>query len=235
MKKNDCYGRYDSFLASAMHTLKNTIAPINTYVEMIHSGKVDQEQMVDIAEKINVCSENATKFCTELMNIFRVRSEAIDIYTEKVSPFALLWEYTYMIEGNLKQKQIEVVNLIDPEIHLLSNKEMMVSVFMNLLSNAIKFSYPNSTVTFSGRIVEDDMYELSVSDEGVGIDEEEINLKLSDGTRYTTLGTAGETGTGLGLVLVKNIVYKNGGFIQAFNNKDKGATFVLTLPLYKEK
>lgn len=235
MKKNDHYGKYDCFLADAMHTLKNMIAPINTYVDMIHTGKVDQRQMMDIADKIDTCANNATKVCTDLMNIFRIRAEVMDVYSEKINPFGLLQEYVFMIESNLKQKHIEIRNLIDPGVYVMSNKEMLISTFMNLLTNAVKFSYPNSTITISGKKAKGNMYELHFSDEGIGIDEEKINEKISKGTRYTTQGTANEIGTGLGLILVKNILEKNGGSIRACNNKDKGATFVITLPLYKEK
>ena len=71
-------------------------------------------------------------------------------------------------------------------------------------------------------------------DEGVGIDEKKIQEKLDENSSYSTIGTADEQGTGLGLILVKNILEKSGGTIRAYNNKDKGATFVITLAMNKE-
>ena len=113
--------------------------------------------------------------------------------------------------------------------------DMMISAFMNLLSNAIKFSPTGSCITITGQKFDKDFYEIRISDQGVGIDEEKVNEKLLQGSYYSTKGTNGESGTGLGLLIVKSAVERNDGTIRAFNNTDAGATFAIKLPLFKEK
>lgn len=230
------YGEKDDrFMADAMHTLKNMISPISAYAEMIQYGHVDAEKMPEVAKKIGVCANNAAKLCTELMDIFRVKGELVDERVKEVSPFQLLREFMNMMESNLYPKQIKVVNKLDSSVNVLCNPEMLKSVFMNLITNAIKFSYPNSKIVVSGEKAENNTYDIYFIDEGVGIDEKKIQEKLNENSSYSTKGTENEQGTGLGLILVKNILEKCGGTIRAYNNKGKGATFVITLAMNKKK
>lgn len=227
--------RYDRFLADSMHTLKNLISPISAYVEMLQSGLVGEQKAGEINEKIGLCANTATQLCTSLMNIFRVRGELIDFRAEKVNPYQILQEYIFMMESNLQLKHITVENLLDPSVFLWCNANMLSSVFTNLITNAVKFSHENGTITVLGEQVEQERFVIRVKDEGVGIDEAKIEEKLRNKTDYFTKGTMNESGTGLGLLLVQAILEKNDGSLRAYNNKDKGATFEFTLPLYKEK
>lgn len=227
--------RYDRFLADSMHTLKNLISPISAYVEMLQSGLVGEQKAGEINEKIGLCANTATQLCTSLMNIFRVRGELIDFRAEKVNPYQILQEYIFMMESNLQLKHITVENLLDPSVFLWCNANMLSSVFTNLITNAVKFSHENGTITVFGEQVEQERFVIRVKDEGVGIDETKIEEKLRNKTDYFTKGTMNESGTGLGLLLVQAILEKNDGSLRAYNNKDKGATFEFTLPLYKEK
>lgn len=227
--------RYDRFLADSMHTLKNLISPISAYVEMLQSGLVGEQKAGEINEKIGLCANTATQLCTSLMNIFRVRGELIDFRAEKVNPYQILQEYIFMMESNLQLKHIKVKNLLDPSVFLWCNANMLSSVFTNLITNAVKFSHENGTITVFGEQVEQERFVIRVKDEGVGIDEAKIEEKIRNKTDYFTKGTMNESGTGLGLLLVQAILEKNDGSLRAYNNKDKGATFEFTLPLYKEK
>ena len=226
--------RYDRFLADSMHTLKNLIAPISAYVEILQSGLVGEQKAEEINEKIGVCANTATQFCTSLMNVFRVRGGLTDFRAEKINPHDILQEYIIMIEGNLQVKRITVDNQLDPTVNVLFNANFLSSIYMNLITNAIKFSYEDSTIMVTGECVEQEHFVIRVKDEGVGIDEAKIEEKLRYNTDYFTRGTMNESGTGLGLLLVQAILEKNNASLRAYNNKDKGATFEFTLPLYKE-
>lgn len=225
---------YSIFLADAMHTLKNVIAPINIYSEVIRSGRLDNNKIMDIAGKIEICANNAVKVCVDLMNIFRIRGKLMEVRREKVSPFEILQNFYFMIENNLKQKHIELENNLDPDVFLCADAEMMGSVFMNLLINAVKFSHPGGKICVDGEIIDDNWFEIAISDEGIGIDEQKIAEKLQQGNFYSNPGTDGEPGTGLGLLVVHNTIERNGGTMRAFNNKNGGATFAFKLPLWKE-
>ena len=234
MKQGELYEKDDRILADAMHTVKNMIAPIMAYSEMIQYGHVGPEKIPEVAEKIGFCANSAAQVCTELMEIYRIRGNLVDKTVEEVCPYEVLRDYIYMIESNLNPKGIKILNFLDKSVTVMCNVGMLRSIFVNLVTNAIKFSPVDSTIEISGEIEGEDMYAISVKDEGVGIDEAKIEEKLNNNTDYSTPGLQNETGSGLGLILVKVILDKHQGTIRAYNNKDKGSTFVFTLPLYKE-
>lgn len=234
MKKGELYEKDDCILADAMHTMKNMISPIIAYSEMIQYGHVGPEKIPEVAKKIGYCASNVTRICTDLVEIYRLRGNLVNKTVEKVCPCEVLQECLYMIESTLNPKRIKLINRLDKAVSVLFNVSMMRSVFMKLINNSIKFSPEDSTIEISGKIVDENTYEISVKDEGVGIDEAKIEEKLKNNTDYSTPGLQNEEGTGLGLLLVNIILNKNQGSIRAYNNKDKGCTFVFTLPLYKE-
>ena len=106
---------------------------------------------------------------------------------------------------------------------------MLKAILRNLVSNAIKFTNPNGKIKLSAEKVNQDIL-FSVSDNGVGIDEERLK-KLFDISQFqTTLGTAKEKGTGFGLLLCKEFVDKQGGKIWVESEIGKGSIFYFTIP-----
>jgi two-component system sensor histidine kinase/response regulator len=105
-------------------------------------------------------------------------------------------------------------------------------VIRNLISNALKFTYPGGRIDISARHDERDV-EIAVSDTGMGIDQEHLPKLFRIETKYKRLGTAHETGTGLGLILCKELIEKNRGRIWAESEVNKGSVFRFTLPAYQ--
>jgi len=106
---------------------------------------------------------------------------------------------------------------------------MLDTVLRNLLSNAIKFSIFDSKIIVE--IKEDgEYYEIAVKDQGVGISEDAIARLFKVGEDTSTTGTNNEKGTGLGLILCKEYVEKNGGRIWVKSKVNEGTTFFFTVP-----
>jgi signal transduction histidine kinase len=102
-------------------------------------------------------------------------------------------------------------------------------VVRNLISNALKFTHAGGTIDISTR-QEGISIEVSVSDTGIGIAQKHLPKLFRIETTYKRLGTAREKGTGLGLILCKELVEKNGGRIWVESEVGKGTTFRFTLP-----
>jgi signal transduction histidine kinase len=110
---------------------------------------------------------------------------------------------------------------------------MLKTVFRNLVSNAIKFTNRNGIISISA-IQEAGMVTVSVSDNGIGIRADKLKKLFDISQRQTTTGTAEETGTGLGLILFKEFVEKNGGKVWVESEFGKGSHFKFTLPCFSE-
>ena len=133
---------------------------------------------------------------------------------------------------NAEQKHITLTSSIEEKILAYVDIEMIDTVLRNLISNALKFTNAGGRVTISA--TQDEQYvEVSVSDTGIGIDEKFLSKLFRIDASFHRKGTAGEKGTGLGLILCKDLTEKNGGRIWVESRMGGGSTFKFTLP-YKE-
>jgi signal transduction histidine kinase len=107
---------------------------------------------------------------------------------------------------------------------------MTETILRNLISNAIKFTFPGGTITVSSEI-DDDMVVIKVKDSGVGIDEENIPNLFRVGVISSTKGTAKESGTGLGLIICKELAERQQGKIWVESKKNAGSTFYFSVPI----
>ncbi|MDD3125017.1 MAG: HAMP domain-containing sensor histidine kinase, partial [Candidatus Kapabacteria bacterium] len=138
------------------------------------------------------------------------------------------------IDINLKQKNIELINIIPDSRLLLVDPDIMKTVFRNLISNAMKFSYPG------GRIVVREngdrelngfpAVEFEVEDFGTGMKPEKWQKLFQLGVKVSDLGTHNEQGTGLGLILCKEFIERHGGTISVESEFGKGTKFKIVLP-----
>jgi CheY-like chemotaxis protein len=115
---------------------------------------------------------------------------------------------------------------------LFVDKNLIIQVFNNLISNAIKFTHNNGSVTISASPSENKRFiKFSVRDTGIGIQPEDLPKLFKVDSKFSTEGTAGEKGSGLGLSLVKEIIEKHGGQIWVESKPGEGSDFQFTLPV----
>lgn len=125
-------------------------------------------------------------------------------------------------------KNIHLDHNIPAEIEVFADSNMVETVIRNLISNAIKFSYPGKKVTLSIE-QQGDFTNLLVMDEGKGIPADDLNKLFDKTSVYTTYGTQGEKGTGIGLDLCWDFVERNGGKMEVQSEVGKGSTFSFSL------
>ena len=130
-----------------------------------------------------------------------------------------------------KDKNISLINSVPQDIYIYADFDTVNTVVRNLINNAIKFTKPGGIVEISAA-EQEKFVEISVSDAGLGIEEEHLSEIFRVDSKYKTKGTAGESGTGLGLPLCKEFVEKNGGRIWVESKIGKGSTFKFILPKY---
>jgi signal transduction histidine kinase len=148
---------------------------------------------------------------------------------------------------NATKKNIILSSQITTDLSIYVDEYMIHTIFRNLISNAIKFTPPGGQVTVSARIGygEQDQQdisffyypffasfvEVSISDTGVGISEKDIGNLFQIEVHHSTIGTAQEKGTGLGLIMCYEMVKRNGGEIWVESELGKGTVVKLSLPL----
>jgi signal transduction histidine kinase len=133
------------------------------------------------------------------------------------------------LKNNAEAKKINVVNDVPASAIVFADEDMIFSVIQNLLSNAIKFTRENGSIVFRAHPRESEI-EVSITDNGVGIKEEDIRKLFRIDSHHTTYGTKDEKGSGLGLLLCREMVERNRGKIWVTSKLGEGTTFSFTVP-----
>jgi two-component system sensor histidine kinase/response regulator len=140
----------------------------------------------------------------------------------------IIFEVLGFLHLQVEAKKLYIETIIDKPLYVYADNGMINVILRNLLSNAIKFTPEEGTITL-GAMDCSSHIRVFVQDTGTGISPENLQ-KLREGLQYTTAGTANESGTGLGLILCREFLSRNGGKLEVFSKPGKGSIFSFTLP-----
>lgn len=223
---NDTKDRIFSIIA---HDLRSPIASLISFQEAIHLDGIDENEMKSFLEryfkdvnKIYDMLENLLYWARSHMDEIKPRyreCNVANIINDNISFFSL----------NAEEKKISLHYKGSDELPAFADTDIINIVIRNLLSNALKFTPPGGEITIKGR-EKGDYIGVSVTDNGVGLNAEDMKKILRPDQHFTTRGTKGEKGTGLGLMLCKEFVEKIGGTISVESEPGKGSTFQFTVP-----
>ena len=236
----------DKFFSIFAHDLKNPFQGLLGFIDLLYEDldELSNEQVKEYLANVRNASYHTYALLENLLEWSRIQSgkmpftpTVFDIHDEISSVITVL-------DNNATQKDIKLINEVEPRIMVEADRNMIHSVIQNLVTNSIKFSNSNGRVVIRGRVPlnykkaksltepGDRLWlEISVSDNGIGIPEEILPKLFKLNGQYSSAGTANEPGTGLGLVLCHEMVEKNGGRIWAESIPGQGTTFIFTLLL----
>lgn len=217
------------------HDLRSPFQSLIGLSELL-STDADSFSESDIKEFNAAISESAQSGFALLENLLewaRAQTSHIDFNPEKISVNSIIKENFQINSGPAASKKIELKSNLVKDVFLFADSNMLNTVFRNLISNSIKFTPQNGSVTVSVQEKNDQLI-LSIEDNGVGIEKSDIDKLFRIDTKFSTTGTANETGTGLGLLLCKEFVEKNEGTISVESTIGKGSRFILCFPTFKE-
>jgi len=130
-----------------------------------------------------------------------------------------------------KSKEIEIVTVIPEDLIAFVDSNLLQTIIRNLVSNAVKFTHPGGKIDLLAYVLDDKMVKVSIRDSGIGMDSELIEDLFRTDVYTGRKGTSGEQGSGLGLVICKEFIEKNGGELQIESVEGKGSIFSFTLPI----
>lgn len=219
----------DKFFSIIAHDLKNPIVGFLSFVELV--GQFDNHEKAYREKVIQLVKESAEKLLTLLENLLTWSRIQQGMLTPIPQPCDLhrIVEYNIaLLAPSADHKQIALKNSVMPMMGY-ADPNMLNTIIRNLLSNAIKFTPTGGTVEI-GATHEQDNVMVMISDTGIGIPEEKLATLFHIATKTQRDGTAGEKGTGLGLILCKEFVEKNGGRIWVESEVGKGSIVRFCLP-----
>ncbi len=221
----------DKFFSIVAHDLKTPFHGLLGLSGILLSefDSLKPEEIKKYLSHLNTSAKSVYNLVNDLLNWARMQTNRYDFQPEKVSLFTEVFKVEQLLHENTFAKGIKIINNINRNVFLWADMTMLQSILLGLLSNAVKFSYPGNEVIVESNPL-DDMELVRVVDNGIGIPQDELSKLFKPDTHYTTPGTQKEIGTGLGLLICKEQVEKNGGRIWVESIENKGSTFFFTLP-----
>jgi signal transduction histidine kinase/ligand-binding sensor domain-containing protein len=222
----------DRFFSIIAHDLRNPFHVVMGFSEILLRDyrKMQPEKMEKYLNLIYTASRTGNDLLENLLQWSRSQTGRIVYAPEKITLTTCVEEVLTLSEGSALRKNIVINQLVSSELLVMADENMLKTVLRNLISNAIKFTPEDGNITIDSRI-NGSMVEIEVRDTGIGISPENMDLLFRVDATFTTKGTNNESGTGLGLLLCKEFVEKQGGQIFAESQQGQGSRFVFTLPL----
>lgn len=219
------------FIANVSHELRTPISMLQGYSEAIIDGvTTNDEERYEMVQIIHEESKRMGRLVTDLLDLARMESGHMTLYKEDVELTLFLERIVNKFMQVARDANVALVYEYTEEVILTIDEDRVEQVFTNLIDNAIRHTPDGGSVTL--KIAKyHGMCELTVTDTGYGIPEEDLPFIFERFYKADKARTRGKGGTGLGLAIAKNIIDSHGGLITATRGEQKGTIMTVTLPL----
>jgi len=221
----------DTFFSIIAHDLRGAFMPLVGSVSILEKliQQYDDQKLQKFGNNISFSIKNIHKLLDNLLCWGRIQRQQLSASPKAVNLFKLMEWLTDLCQEQAHQKNIQLLHTIPPELEVWADSNMIETIFRNLITNAIKFTRPEGTVSISNDRDKNHII-ISVKDTGIGISSERLSGIFKTNVKNKTKGTAGEKGTGLGLILCDEFVKLNNGWISVDSEINQGTTFSVYLP-----
>lgn len=195
-------------IKTVSHDLANPLTVINAYIDMLHAGRIPEEDKIMIWDRIKMNTRTALDMIARIRDAIVTRNQASIVAIHDVSVDRSIHRLLNQFDTRLREKNLKVVyeNNIPLDVFVAAEENTLTEhVFANILSNAIKFSYENSEIKI--KVTQNDQaVKIEFRDFGIGIDSERLEKRLL----HSTEGTSGEIGSGFGVMVMGYFLRKFG-------------------------
>ena len=220
----------DQFFSIIGHDLRGMFHSLKISTDMLLkiSEKEQSAVMAKFATSAKKSTENAYELLENLLTWSRCQRGIIDVIIEKFDIQKLISKNIQLFAERAVQKKISLTQMVPENLFVLADKNITNTILRNLIANALKFTYPEGYIQVVVEEKNGCVY-VSVCDNGTGIEKDIVKQLFFIDSKHKRKGTANEHGTGLGLVMCKELAQKNNGDIWVKSEIDKGSTFTFSL------
>ena len=221
----------DKFFHIIAHDLRNPLTSLLGLGDILTSrvSTFPREKIKYYADMIYQSVQNLYNMTENLLQWSRIQTGKFEYSPSSESVEELIRPNVNILRGHAVKKKISIITKLEKNAYAYVDRTMIDSVIQNLISNAIKFTHEGGTIYITSR-TRGSHVEIAVADNGIGMSQEKLDSLFKIETHQASYGTAGERGTGLGLLLCKELVEKNHGNIYVKSELNKGTTFLFTIP-----
>ncbi len=224
----------DKMFSIISHDLKNPFSTIMGFSRLLveEMNTMSYEEALDFISRIDDTARSTYNLLENLLAWSRSQSGRLSVKPTPLQLSVVTEQNKHFVRDFAFEKKITVTGSAPIDCFVMADQYAIDLVFRNLLTNAIKFSYHGSEVNISVE-TDENTVAISISDHGTGMDNESLQKLFRPDVFHSTHGTNHEKGTGLGLILVKELIEKQNGTITVKSKPAEGTTFTFTLPVAK--
>lgn len=220
----------DRFFNTASHDLKNPINNIRMALFLLHSLLDESPGVRPLLDNVDMALNAMQDIVRDFLETAALQGQELDIQLGCVNVETVLWEMAMQFDIAAHKKKI-TLKVAQADGKVVADARRLTQIVSNLVSNAIKYSPPENAVILAST-VHDEYVRISVTDQGPGIPPEERDLLFSEFGKLSTRPTGGESSTGLGLWIVKQLVTLQNGRVGVECPPEGGSTFWVELPVW---
>jgi two-component system sensor histidine kinase SenX3 len=231
MRRLDAIRR--DFVANISHELKTPIGALSILSEAVLGASDDPEAITRFANRMQTEASRLSELVQEIINLSRLQD---DDPLKRAQPFAIgetIKEAIDQSRLNAEARKVEIIYNNNDSAIVNGDRDQITMAIHNLVENAINYS-PDATRVAIGVNEADGICEISVSDQGIGIPEKDLERIFERFYRVDAARSRITGGTGLGLSIVKHVVTNHGGDISVWSVEGAGSTFTIRLPLVND-
>ncbi|MEO8471769.1 MAG: tetratricopeptide repeat-containing sensor histidine kinase [Chryseolinea sp.] len=218
----------DKFFSIISHDLRSPINALSGLLDLLDKGAISATELPKHIKELKIRFNHTRTLLNNLLDWTLLQMDKLSLQAAKIDVYSIVEENIQLL-SSVKNKDITLVNEVPKNAIGFADSNTINLVIRNLMTNSIKFTNGGGVVRVAA-IEKSSEWLVSVNDNGVGMPDEVLKMLFDKTAPYTTRGTANEKGTGLGLILCKEFVEKNGGKIWVESEEGKGSTFYFTLP-----
>ncbi|MDD5184154.1 MAG: hybrid sensor histidine kinase/response regulator [Paludibacter sp.] len=220
----------DKFFAIIGHDLRNPAYALKMLLKQMTSkySSYTNEEILYYLTGLYDSSENLYQLLEDLLLWSKSQWGGLVVHPEKLLLPDIIDKKIEQCKATAATKNIEIKSTVDNNYYVYADEMMLQTVIINLLSNAIKFSNKDGVIEIEAK-TKNKLIEVSIKDDGLGMNETDLNKLFSIDSGVNLRGTNKEEVSGLGLILCKEFTERNGGTLFAKSEKNRGTTFSFTL------
>ncbi len=219
----------DKLFSIIGHDLRSPINQLKSIMQLLEDRHITQEEFFSLSHKLKTGVDDVHYLLDNLLSWSYNQLTGIKTIPEFFLIEDLILQKIHLYSEVAKTKKISIEFKSESQVEVFADKTQIGLVLQNLINNAVKFTPENGSVLIHSAY-SDRMAQVSVIDSGVGMKQETINQFFQDNKLPIQSGTAGETGTGLGLRICKEMVEANSGSIWVKSELGKGTEFIFSIP-----
>jgi len=222
----------DELFSILAHDLRSPYQGLLGFLEMLQKSydEIDEQTKKEILNDLTNLSLNSFRFLEDLLEWSRLQLGKKNFNPTYINLFKIVYKQFKSLQYAAEKKRISLESLIDENTTIYADENILSIILRNLILNGIKFTHDGGKIIITHKIVDENIF-ISVSDTGIGIPESIKHRLFDTENGYHTYGTNGEKGSGMGLLLCKELVEKSGGKIWVESIAGNGSKFTFTLPV----